>query len=96
LEKLFAAVDAVTTILDENDPNLERSRQCKTRIYEAIQCYSVLNYSKKQEGKQTSILSFSCPSTQPPTTGISHSAISEDKDVDDPTEVYDSSSSSLP
>jgi hypothetical protein len=27
LEKLFAAVDAVTTILDENDPNLERSRQ---------------------------------------------------------------------
>jgi hypothetical protein len=27
LEKMFASVNAVTTILDENYPNLERSRQ---------------------------------------------------------------------
>jgi hypothetical protein len=47
LEKLFAAVDAVTTVLDENDPDLERSRQCKTRIDEAIQCYRVLYDCKK-------------------------------------------------
>jgi hypothetical protein len=58
LQKLFAAVDNVTTILDENNPNLERSRQCKTSTDEAIQCYPVLYDYKKREAKQTSILSF--------------------------------------
>jgi hypothetical protein len=33
---------------------------------------------------------------QPSTSGFSHSAISEDEDVDDPIEVYGISSSSLP
>jgi hypothetical protein len=62
----------------------------------------VLYDSKKGGAKQTSILSFFRPSTsssfQPQTSasGISRSAISGDKDVDDPIEVYDSSLSALP
>jgi hypothetical protein len=101
LGKRFAAVDVVTTILDENNPNLERSRQCKTRMDEAIQCYRVQYDSKKREAKQTSIRSFFRLSTsssfqpQTSTSGISRYAISEDEDIDDPIEVYDSSSSSL-
>lgn len=58
LTDFFTSLEKAMSIIEENDPNLERSSVCRRKLMDDVQCYKQLLETKKKAIVQTNVLSL--------------------------------------
>ena len=66
LAAAFSKIEEALTLLEGQDPNVERFSKVSTTIHDAMQCYHIIKDEKERKTTQTSLYSFFKPRSSTP------------------------------